>query len=341
LTKKFKIDTSMNDLYDILGYRRGHDTQGELDFIMKYIVVIPGINRDEFGNYYLRIGDAPILWSCHVDTVHSEQSFTRQKLSITEDNMLWTDDGSCLGADNGVGCWLLLRMIKAGIEGLYVFHRQEEIGRQGSMFIVKKNPDILKGINFAIAFDRRNTKSIITHQITRTCSDKFAESLAKVLGMDHIKDDTGSYTDTKSYVDHIPECTNVSAGFFNEHQPTEAVDLTYCKNLLEHVLKADFTKLVIDRDITDPVEFPVWTNWGKGGYSSYGYGSGKAVYGYYPEQSEDMAHLIRANPRLVRDILEESGVTYSGLMMDLMDRGGFIPGVYDQYAEFEEIEDMD
>jgi hypothetical protein len=44
---------------------------------------------------------------------------------------------SCLGADDAAGVWLLCEMIRAGIPGLYVFHRNEERGGRGAEFFAK------------------------------------------------------------------------------------------------------------------------------------------------------------------------------------------------------------
>src|SRR5205085_807202 len=96
------------------------------------------------------------------------------------------------------------------------------IGGKGSGFIADKNKKALDGIKFAIAFDRRGTKSIITFQRSkRCCSDDFAKSLAEQFDLGHTCDTTGSFTDTASYTDLVGECTNISVGYEGAHSQGE------------------------------------------------------------------------------------------------------------------------
>ncbi len=204
------IDKDLDDLYSMLNYMRPAGSKAELEFIERFIVPL-GAKPDYAGNYILEVKEkdgskSPVLWSSHTDTVHSQSG--RQKLFLTDNGILSSNGGSCLGADDGAGIWLMTRMIKANVPGLYIFHRQEEIGGHGSRAIAKlstdirkkqalldttenpeakeviqsfldTNPDPLEGIRFAIAFDRKGISSVITFQWTgRCCSDAFADSLA-------------------------------------------------------------------------------------------------------------------------------------------------------------------
>src|SRR5205085_5981828 len=128
--------------------------------------------------------------------------------------------------------WLLMQMIEAKVPGRYIFHREEEIGGQGSHFIAEDNKKLLDGIKYAIAFDRRDVDSVITHQGgQRTCSAKFAdamiEKLNKIEGLKYSKDSTGSFTDTKNYIDLVAECTNISCGYYSEHGTRESLDVAH------------------------------------------------------------------------------------------------------------------
>jgi hypothetical protein len=159
--------------------------------------------------------------------------------------------GQSLGADDGAGVWLLLAMLEAGVEGLYVFHRGEEKGCLGSRWIVENTPELLKGIDAAIAFDRAGTQDIITHQSWgMTASDEFALSLAAQLNRKSLKfrpDDTGVYTDTNEYADIVPECSNVSVGYNLNHGPNETLDVYHLEALRDAVLSLDLDALTIHR----------------------------------------------------------------------------------------------
>ena len=58
-------------LTQILSWRRPHNTDAEGEFINRYIDALD-TETDDFGNRFIRIGTAPLLYSCHLDTVHRE-----------------------------------------------------------------------------------------------------------------------------------------------------------------------------------------------------------------------------------------------------------------------------
>lgn len=158
----------------------------------------------------------------------------------------WTKkkDSDVLGADDTTGVWLMLNMIHDKKPGLYIFHRDEEIGRFGSEHIAERNPKLLKGIKRVISFDRKGYSDIITHQMgERTASDKFARSLSKELGGSFRPDDTGSYTDSYSYRGIVPECTNISIGYKDAHTQYERQNLRFAGHLLRRIREVDFDKL--------------------------------------------------------------------------------------------------
>jgi hypothetical protein len=233
-------------LLEMLTFKRPYGSNGDEQFIKRFIAPL-GATADAFGNYHLRIGTAPVLWSCHTDSVHHTSG--RQNVTYGYDNVirlagidkkaaLSGKAPNCLGADDAAGVWIMSEMIRAGIEGYYVFHRGEECGGLGSGWMAK-NWDFT-GISYAIAFDRRGDHSIITHQGGgKCCSDEFAWDFAKSLGDFGYKlepDPTGLYTDTAEYVDLIPECTNISVGYQFEHGWKECLDANYLVALRDAVI---------------------------------------------------------------------------------------------------------
>lgn len=116
-----------------------------------------------------------------MDTVHKEEG--RQNLNLKDGILTQPSKSSCLGGDDTAGIWLMLEMIKAGIEGVYIIHYGEERGGIGSRAKATKEPLFFTGIDIAIAFDRAGYSDIITHLCYgRTASDAFADSFAKELG---------------------------------------------------------------------------------------------------------------------------------------------------------------
>lgn len=181
---------------------------------------------------------------------------------------------SVLGADDKLGCYIMCRMIEAKVEGLYVFHVGEESGCIGSTYIASKSPGLLKDIDRAIAFDRANYGDVIGEQAGSNCaSGKFCTALAAELNRyapAHQRFNgnvRGVWTDTASYVDLVPECTNISVGYFDQHTATEHFDLIWLEQiLLPALLRVDWTSLPTHRDPTkdddfDPTEYGAW-GWG-------------------------------------------------------------------------------
>lgn len=256
----------MKQLASMLTYRRPHGSDSEAEFIDRFIRPT-GATEDKAGNLHLRIGDAPVLWSAHTDTVHKTEG--RQTL-VHDDRGIIRSTAGVLGADDAVGCWLLLRMIRHGVPGLYVFHRGEERGGIGAGYIATDTPEVLADITHAVAFDRRGYGSVITHQGYRTASDEYAEALADTIGLNMAPDPTGVYTDTAEYAHLIPECTNVSVGYDNEHTARELCDPGFAGALARALCTIDAATIAawpIERDPTDPADsgsyWKGWSGYGK------------------------------------------------------------------------------
>ena len=242
-----KIET----LIEILRTMRPHGSKSEKRFCREFLDVIPGMETDGFGNRIIAIPanyDGPVAWTSHVDTVHRKggtQIIRKRKDIITLGK---GSKANCLGADDGAGIWLMLEMIQAEKPGLYLFHRGEECGGLGSDYIAMQQPAYLDNIKAMISLDRYGYHSVITHQGVMTASEDFALSMADALpGFEFAPDDTGLFTDSANYADIIPECTNLSVGYFGHHGATECVDLGFLCALRDSLINMDYDKLVIKR----------------------------------------------------------------------------------------------
>jgi hypothetical protein len=207
------------------------------------------------------------LFIAHVDTVHRKSGKNRIKKTRTH----WHADGDVLGADDGAGCAMLMHLLHAGIAGYYVFSVGEEKGGIGATWLAKNNPDLLREFDRAIAFDRRGIDSVITHQgYGRCCSDEFGKALCDSLGsydenLMHLNDDTGIYTDTAEFVNLIPECTNISIGYSNEHTVNESLNMLYFTMLAAAAARVDWDSLPVARDPLKPA-FDDWQHYRSGSY---------------------------------------------------------------------------
>ena len=294
----------INELTGMLKHKRPAYSKQDEIFIEQYIEPV-NVFDDDAGNLIKVIGDDPeVMWSCHTDTVHATSGYQEvrgkgQYIGVNDKN------SNCLGADDTAGVWLMLELIRAGKEGLYVFHRAEEVGGKGSSFIARNTPDLLKNIKCVIALDRKGTRDVITHQGTRCCSDTFAQSLADALDMKFELSDKGLFTDSANYTDIVGECTNLSVGYENAHSDKEILDMAFLQNLSNKLVALDYSKLVYDRKAGDIDENDLW-------HKPFNYNS---IYGtsdsytdamYKPTTLIDFAYEY---PEVVAKVLKDYGIS--------------------------------
>lgn len=295
----------VGDLLQMLTYCRPAGSDTETAFNRRFLDCIDGMTIDEAGNRILAIPNSDgtpsrVLWSSHTDTVHSKPG--RQKLILGAGILSLSEaskDSSCLGADCTAGVWLMREMILRDVPGLYIFHAAEEVGGVGSSHIATKTPELLDGIDYAIALDRRGLTSVITYQGARCASDKFGNALAAQLSTkDHtfILDTGGTFTDTANYTSYIPECTNLSVGYYHAHTPSEYLDVTFLTFLLERLCQLDFTTIPVARDVNDH-----GYNWDDYRYSRYGSCASSV--------SATLEDMVYDHSKAAAQLLEELGIT--------------------------------
>jgi hypothetical protein len=250
-----------------LSMMRPHNSEGTkrlTDWLEERAPAHAKMHRDAAGNLHVdtRISkDNRTLFVAHVDTVHRKAGPNK----IKQTNTHWYADGAALGADDGAGVAMLMHLLHAGVDAYYIFTQGEECGGIGATHIAKTQIDLLSEFDRAIAFDRRGIDSVITHQGRgRCCSDVFADALSAALNDDmtlmYLPDNTGVYTDTAEFIDIIPECTNISVGYYSEHSDKESLDIIHFQALAERVAKIDWDSLPTDRDPAE-VEYIDWRSY--------------------------------------------------------------------------------
>lgn len=268
-------DLRLAQLFAMLRYRRPFASVSEYEFREQFIA--PLGPQDMASNLVVRIphpsGEhSKTLFSCHTDTVHHDGG-KQDIVYDAEMQVIYKIDGTPLGADDGAGCFVLLEMIKRGIPGCYVFHTGEEAGGVGSSLMAELEPEFLKQFDRAIAFDRRGTQDVITHQMVgRCCSTLFAQALADALNVandtfSYGPDDSGTFTDTANYTRLIPECTNLSVGYEGEHSSGEMLDVAHLLALAVAAAKIDWDALPTVRDpeeVDDDFGYGYRGYWGLG-----------------------------------------------------------------------------
>lgn len=219
-----------------------------------------GFKRDSVGNYYYEIGDSKTLFTTHLDTYSKKYEKVNHRFHKDDEFIIGTDGTTILGGDNKLGCSILIGMIQNNVPGTYFFFLGEEPilsgGLYGSSNALKSNPEYFEKFNRCIAFDRREYGSIVMRQMGKMgCSMEFVEKLASELQTRGIEWDTksgfGYYTDTAVFMDTIEECTNISAGGFNEHYKNEWVDLNYTYKVYKIALELNWESLPVERELED------------------------------------------------------------------------------------------
>lgn len=243
-----KHKTLMAVLTRALTVKRPHDSKEEQEFVAFLARTLPITSIDGAGNLHIKVGESKTLFTAHTDTVHYEGGVNK----VAIDGKFWRATGDVLGADDGAGVAIIAHMIENKIPGLYVLFRSEEFGGLGSKYLADNHEDLLRQYNRAIAFDRAGYYDVITHQAgVRCCSDVFATALATALSDDltwMMPSDKGIYTDTVEFIHLIPECTNVSVGYKNQHSTGEEQDIEFLKKLADKVLTVDWENLPTARN---------------------------------------------------------------------------------------------
>lgn len=273
--------------YDLISYCTPHGTENRIvDLILSQNFMADADYEIIDGNLVVRVGkDYTTMFSAHMDIV-GEISKTSKALGLVDEicfleNPKEADflygakeiykgrsfdhyEATTLGADDKVGCFILCKLIEQKTPGIYIFHVGEECGGIGSAKIVKDRPGLVTGISRAIAYDRAGYEDVICYQRGgRCCSKEFGEALAKALNENmppfnvYKSEVTGSFTDTANYRELIPECTNISCGYFDQHGTRECIDYVFLMSiLLPAALAIDYEALPTVRD---PKEKPVVT----------------------------------------------------------------------------------
>jgi hypothetical protein len=232
----------------------GHESEYWNDFL-----VALGFSMDHHGNYWLSIPGTPesrVMFTAHLDTASAQvHDVHHADLNDATGRGVGTDGTSILGADDRAGITVLMWMIRNNTPGMYYLFVGEECGGIGSGDASSKYEWKDKGFDQVVSFDRRGTGSVITHQSTgRCCSDVYADALAVELNLHgpdsfrYAADLTGLFTDSANFTDLIPECTNISVGYMDEHTVHETQDLDHLNDLCEAVCKVDWANLPIKRD---------------------------------------------------------------------------------------------
>lgn len=258
-------------LVSILRTKRAHMSKGDFNFrawltSQLQRMGFPPVILTE-GCLFVRTDvKSDTLFSCHIDTCHNQaesDDLTGQDLAYDPafgDILLpHGTKSACLGADDGAGIYVMLRMIEAKVPGSYLFHTGEERGGIGAYAMLRSSATILDEFSRAIAFDRAvqrgENPEVIHTQGGRACASiAAAEALCGALNKTtaifekpFVPSAKGSFTDTKVYAGVIPECFNVGVFYASQHTPREWLNVAGLEQLVKACLEVKWDELPVVR----------------------------------------------------------------------------------------------
>jgi di/tripeptidase len=210
-------------------------------------IISTTLSYDSFGNGYLKIGQSDTIFMSHVDNF-TESS--KDVCHIFDGDFIKTDQTTILGADDKAGVSIMLHMINHQIPGLYCFFKAEEHGCLGSKAFKIEHFKMLHAFKKCVSFDRKGYSDIVICQNNiNTASAMFALDLINKLNLNYKIIEHGGSTDSSVFKYIIPECINISVGYFQQHSFRESVNITFLSKLADRCLNVDWQGLNIYREI--------------------------------------------------------------------------------------------
>lgn len=205
--------------------------------------------NDFIGNYYVQVGNIPsVMFTSHLDNKCDE---VEEVIHSFKNNFIRSDGFTILGADDKAGVTIMLDMIDHEVPGLYYFFIGEENGRIGSTKLseyLKINKDkLFTCVDKVISFDRQGYEDVVTNQLNKkSCGDEFANEISEKLNSFDLKytpTKDGSFSDSYSFIELYPNCTNISVGYFNEHFENEYQDIEFLEKLSKVCIEIDWENI--------------------------------------------------------------------------------------------------
>lgn len=219
-------------------YLRREETRGSLGLLFKVLQASEGELLESlrlFGK--IRAGarssllrkPGPVLLEAHVDTVFSK--VPERIFFDREEGVLWSPEG--LGADDRVGVFLILTLLREGFTFPALFCAGEESGGLGAYEAIpalarEEKPFALLGL------DRQGRDEAVYY----TCG---SQSLRLYLQRFGFREKTGSFSDVKILGEALDRASaNLSVGFYNQHDASEYLvlrDAFHTLNKLRAILR--------------------------------------------------------------------------------------------------------
>ena len=189
-------------------------------------------------DYIFCKGQIPMMFVCHMDTVHKEivkDLYVTYAVGSQDNFYLSSPQG--IGGDDRCGVYAAIYLINNCDKLPYfLFTTNEEIGCIGAKKAMKdlKNEiikDKTRCLKYMVEFDRKGEKQVVYYDTTNKDFMKYVESFG-------FERNQGSSSDVRHLSNEwgIASC-NVSSGYYDEHQIKESVCPKHMMAQIQRVMK--------------------------------------------------------------------------------------------------------
>ncbi len=199
-------------------------TQSELREYLNGCLQELGYTTSNKRGYLYAPGSVPVLLVAHLDTVHRH---IPSIICFSEDKRyIMSPQG--IGGDDRCGVYMIMQIIKE--QRCHVlFCEDEEIGGRGANKFTDSS--IKPNVNYIVEMDRRGNNDAVFYR----CDNSDFTDFVLAFGF---QENHGSFSDISIVAPHLKTAAvNISAGYYNEHQTHEYIDMLAVTTNIERISK--------------------------------------------------------------------------------------------------------
>lgn len=184
-------------------------------------------NVNENNKFLYAVGNIPVALVAHLDTVFSYPSDFI--LYDKELQIMWGEYGA--GFDDRAGVFAILKIVQAGLRPSIIFTMDEEIGALGAQELVDKFIVPASTLKYIVELDRRGKNDCVFYSCINNDFTAYVEKFG-------FEKNLGSFSDISEICPIWGVAgVNVSVGYFNEHTPSEYLNVDYLMDTIRRVIK--------------------------------------------------------------------------------------------------------
>lgn len=174
--------------------------------------------------YLYAPGTLPVLLMAHLDTVHIEP--VRFICRSDDGNILMSPQG--IGGDDRAGVYMALCILNQAPCHV-LFCEDEETGGQGARKFTRSG--LTPAVNYIVEMDRRGHNDAVFYG----CDNREFVEYVEKFGFEEA---FGSFSDISVVAPHLGiAAVNISAGYYNEHQLHEHINLSHMEHNITRILE--------------------------------------------------------------------------------------------------------